>query len=569
MRPTTTLTDRTRRGTDSLALIAFCGFLFLLGLQLVGLIGVDEPRYAQVAREMLARHDWVTPVLYGVPWLEKPPLYYWLAMLSYKGAGGVSDTAARLPVAVLSSLLIIFIYGWSRRFRTGMQLDAALITCSAAAVIGFGRSASTDMPLTVMFTVAMLSWYGWYASQRRSWLLSFYFFSGLATLAKGPIAVLLPGTIIIVFLMLRRDGRLLLRTLWPIGIAVYLAVVAPWFIAVQHANPQFFRVFFLQHNLERFSSNLYHHPQPFWFYLPVVLLALVPWTVFIVTAVVDALRDWRFATQQPPAQEDLRTYLAIWFLIPILFFSLSHSKLPGYILPAIPAGTILLADFILRRDQESAKPARWLVLLHSLLSSAMLIAAFIVPFKLLHLALPKTVILVAAALAVVTTLMYLADPGEPGLSRAALHDAGTGGDRLRADSARHCPDHQHPAIRAAGASIARVDRNRPRSHHRGLRCSGQRGIRTGFLPQSPCGQLRESRDSCGRSHRHCRQRHAEGTSIPASRTQGRFVWRLFVAASRLLSGCGNQSRYDPIKLRLQETKQTPHSSLSGALLFRQ
>jgi 4-amino-4-deoxy-L-arabinose transferase-like glycosyltransferase len=406
LRPTTTLSDRTRRGTDSLALIAFCGFLFLLGLQLVGLIGVDEPRYAQVAREMLARHDWVTPVLYGVPWLEKPPLYYWLAMISYKGAGGVSDTAARLPVAVLSSLLVIFIYVWSRRFRTGMQLDAALITASAAAIVGFGRGAATDMPLTVMFTVAMLSWYGWYASQRRSWLLGFYFFSGLATLAKGPIAVLLAGAIIIVFVVLRRDGRLLLRTLWPIGIAVYLAVVAPWFIAVQHANPQFFRIFFLQHNLERFSSNLYHHPQPFWFYLPVALLALVPWTVFVVTAIVDALRDWRFATQQPPAQEDLRTYLAIWFLIPILFFSLSHSKLPGYILPAIPAGTILLADFILRREEKSAKPARWLVLLHSLLSSAMLIAAFIVPFKLLHLPLPKTVILVAAALAIVTTLMY-------------------------------------------------------------------------------------------------------------------------------------------------------------------
>ena len=199
LQPTPTLTDRTRRATDSLALIAFCGFLFLLGLQLIGLIGVDEPRYAQVAREMLARHDWVTPVLYGVPWLEKPPLYYWLAMISYKAAGDVSDTAARLPVAVLSSLLVIFIYVWSRRFRPGMQLDAALITASAAAVIGFGRSAATDMPLTVMFTVAMLSWYGWYASQRRSWLLGFYFFSGLATLAKGPIAVLLAGAIIVVF----------------------------------------------------------------------------------------------------------------------------------------------------------------------------------------------------------------------------------------------------------------------------------------------------------------------------------------------------------------------------------
>ncbi len=82
-------------------MIAFCGFLFILGLQLVGLLGADEPRYAQVAREMLARHDWVTPTLYGVPWLEKPPLYYWLAMIAYKGAGGVTDVAARVPGAGL------------------------------------------------------------------------------------------------------------------------------------------------------------------------------------------------------------------------------------------------------------------------------------------------------------------------------------------------------------------------------------------------------------------------------------------------------------------------------------
>ena len=94
------MAERTRRSTDALALLAFCGFLFLLGLQIVGLVGADEPRYAQVAREMLARHDWVTPVLYGHPWLEKPPLYYWCAMIAYKGAGGVSDTAARLPTAV-------------------------------------------------------------------------------------------------------------------------------------------------------------------------------------------------------------------------------------------------------------------------------------------------------------------------------------------------------------------------------------------------------------------------------------------------------------------------------------
>ncbi|HTV65732.1 MAG TPA: phospholipid carrier-dependent glycosyltransferase, partial [Bryocella sp.] len=133
MRPTPpSLPDRTRRATDILALIAFCGFLFLLGIQLIGLVGADEPRYAQIAREMLARHDWVTPVLYGTPWLEKPPLYYWCAILAYKASGGVTDTAARLPAAFLSSLLIFFIYVWARRLRRGMQLDAALITASAA-----------------------------------------------------------------------------------------------------------------------------------------------------------------------------------------------------------------------------------------------------------------------------------------------------------------------------------------------------------------------------------------------------------------------------------------------------
>jgi 4-amino-4-deoxy-L-arabinose transferase-like glycosyltransferase len=394
------LEERTRRSADLLALIAFCGFLFFAGLQVIGLVGADEPRYAQIAREMLQRGDWVTPVLNGQPWLEKPPLYYWTAMLAYKATGEVSDWAARLPSAILCSLMIFFIYVWARHFRRGMQLDAALITAASAIVIGFGRSASTDMPLTAMFTAAMLCWYGWYSNQNRGWLLAFYVFTGLGTLAKGPVAVVLAGLIIAVFAVLRRDWRLILRTLWPAGIVLYLAVTLPWFIAVQRANPKFFRTFFLQHNVERFSTNLYHHAQPFWFYLPVALLALLPWTVFVIVALVDAIRDWRFSAQQPPGVEDLRTYLTVWFLLPMAFFSLSQSKLPGYILPAIPAGTILLANFVWRREQEAENPSAWLAMLHALLSAAMLVAALIVPFKLLKLALPRNVIMVAAALGV-------------------------------------------------------------------------------------------------------------------------------------------------------------------------
>jgi len=396
--------DRARRSIDLVALIAFCGFFFIAGIQLIGLVGADEPRYAQVAREMLARHDWVTPVLYGHPWLEKPPLYYWGAMVAYKAAGGISDWAARLPSAILCSLMLFFIYAWARRFRRGMQLDAALITAASAMILGFGRSVATDMPLTVMFTAAMLCWYGWHSSEDRGWLLGFYFFSGLGTLAKGPVAVVLAALIIVVFVLLRRDGRLMIRTLWPAGIVLYLAVTLPWFIAVQHANPEFFRVFFLQQNLARYTTDLYRHHQPFWYFLPVAVLALVPWVVFVIAAVVDASRDWRFSASQPPGVEDLRTFLTLWLLLPLLFFSFSQSKLPGYILPAIPAGAILLADYIHRREEAQDKPSPWLALLHALLCAAMLAAALIVPFKLLKLAVPRNAIIVTVALALTAIL---------------------------------------------------------------------------------------------------------------------------------------------------------------------
>jgi 4-amino-4-deoxy-L-arabinose transferase-like glycosyltransferase len=398
------LDDRTRRSIDLIALLGCCGFFFFIGIQLVGLVGADEPRYAQVAREMLARHDWVTPVLYGHPWLEKPPLYYWCAMLAYKGAGEVSDWAARLPAAILSSLMVFFIYVWTRHFRRSMQLDAALITAASAMVIGFGRSASTDIPLTAMFTAAMLCWYGWHASENRGWLLGFYFLAGLATLAKGPVAIFLAALIIVIFAVLRRDRQLVLRTLWPAGIVLYLAVTLPWFIAVQRVNREFFRVFFLQHNLERYTTDLYRHHQPFWYFLPVALLALVPWIVFVIAAVIDALRGWRFSVQQPPGAEDLRTFLTLWLLLPILFFSLSQSKLPGYILPSVPAGAILLADFIRRREEAQEKPSPWLALVHALLCAAMLAAALIVPFKLLKLTIPRTAVIVAVALALTAVL---------------------------------------------------------------------------------------------------------------------------------------------------------------------
>ena len=283
------MNQRTR--TDWLLLVGFCIFLFFYGLGQFGLLGADEPRYAQVAREMLGRHDWITPTLGGQAWLEKPVLYYWQAMLAYR-IFGVSDWAARLPSAVDASLLILGVYLFLRRLRPGFHLDGALMTASAAGVVGFAHAATPDMPLAAMFTLAMLAWYAWWETSQKLYLAGFYVFLALATLAKGPVAPVLAGAVLVLFATTANDSRILLRTLWIPGMLLFVLVALPWYVAVQIRNPEFFRVFILEHNLARFGTDLYHHRQPFWFYLPVAAVGLVPWIVFVVAGAAETARAW-------------------------------------------------------------------------------------------------------------------------------------------------------------------------------------------------------------------------------------------------------------------------------------
>jgi len=370
-----------RSRTDLLLLVAFCGFLFFYGLGSFGLVGADEPRYAQVAREMLDRSDWVTPVLQGKPWLEKPVLYYWEAMLSFRIAG-VSDWAARLPGAFDAALLIAAIYFFLRRFRPGSEFDGALIAASCAGIVGFAHAASTDMPLSACFAIALLAWYAWFESRSRIYLAAFYFFLGLGTLAKGPVAPALAAVIIFLFLAVKRDWRAIPHSLWIPGIAVYLAVALPWYIAVQLRNPEFFRVFILEHNLARFSTGVYHHPQPFWFYLPVFLLAMMPWTLVLILTVVERIRLlWSEGREAFFSTEDSwALFLLIWMIVPIVFFSASHSKLPGYIVPAVPAGALLVAEYLARSRVEGcggevAKLSPLFAAAHAVLCGLLIFAA--------------------------------------------------------------------------------------------------------------------------------------------------------------------------------------------------
>ncbi len=414
-----------RRGASLIVELAtlagFCAYLFFFGLGSFGLVGADEPRYAQIAREMLARHDWITPILNGVPWLEKPVLYYWGAMISYQ-VFGVSDWAARVPSAVLATAMVAAIYAFMRRFR-GMQLDAALIAASSAAIIGFARGASTDMPLASTFTIGMLAWYTWRETGRKLWLAAFYAMMALGTLAKGPVAPVLAGLIIVMFAFVwpgramrelwPEETRLIRwpligQTLWLPGILLFLAVALPWYIAVQAKTHQFFQVFLLQHNLERFGTNLYRHKQPYWYYLPVFLLSVLPWTVYVVRNIIAPIRALFEQAAHDPREERWRAFLLVWILVPLIFFTASQSKLPGYILPAIPPCALLLAGWL--RTRVSERPPMALATAHSLVGGLLLGGALLAPYFIVRRHPPGqaiTIAAVAAAVIAVATLLSL------------------------------------------------------------------------------------------------------------------------------------------------------------------
>jgi 4-amino-4-deoxy-L-arabinose transferase-like glycosyltransferase len=402
-------------------LVFSCYFLFyglvpIFGGDQLGLVGADEPRYAQIAREMLATHSnecdavhasivphslraadikasyaclmggTVTPVLYGKPWLEKPALYYWRAMGFYKELG-VYDWTARLPSGTGALALIILAFLHLKRFRPGGHLDAALIMISAVAMFAFSRGASTDMQLAAPFSIGMLGWYAWYETGKKFWLFDLYFFGAAATLAKGPVAPFLALAIICLFLGLRREWSALRRTIWIPGVVLYLLMVLPWYIAVQRRNPTFFNEFFWQHNLERYTTNLYKHHQPFYYYLVVLILGMMPWTALSFRALIDgigtSIAEWKVRFKPKRYVGHMRAgdafpeFLVLWAMFPILFFSFSGSKLPGYILPSLPPLAILTGDYLFRIRRAGIP--NWLLYTHATLTGLLTFVLILCP----------------------------------------------------------------------------------------------------------------------------------------------------------------------------------------------
>lgn len=324
---------------------------YFYGLGAVPLMGPDEPRYAQVAREMFARGDWVTPTLGGHTWFEKPALLYWLMELAY-GLLGVTEFAARFGSA-LSGVLTVLLAGWAARraeFESGEGLRGLGVTCAAvvASTLGllvFARASSFDMLLTAMVTGALACFYCSEVERgagRRTWLVGFYLFVGASLLAKGLVGVVIPGAVVVVYSLFRRRWPGLLRLGVHWGALLALLVAATWYgpVIARHGRA-FVEEFFVQQHFARYVSNKYHHSQPFWFYLPVTLILALPWTAFLVSGIAGAAG---VNARAEDAASKLRVLAVAWLLVPVLFFSASGSKLPGYVLPALPGAALLAGD---------------------------------------------------------------------------------------------------------------------------------------------------------------------------------------------------------------------------------
>lgn len=330
-----------------LFLVLLTGVLFLFQSGSLPFLSADEPRYTRIAEEMLSSGDWIIPHLEGKPWLEKPPLFYWLAagIFSLLGSGETQSRAvSALALAATGAALGFFGGRW---FSPQAGRLAALMFVSSSAVIGFARGASMDALFTCLSFCGICA-FGqalWEDSQRKHALyLTFSGVSiGLAVLAKGLLGLFLPVALLVLFCLWTESWHRLAWTgilLWG---TVVLLVALPWhYLAFQREGFSFLATYLINHQVARFLTEIHHHTQSYFYYLLVLPASILPWTPFLLL----------LAQRHPPKRSQerpniprghailLMTFLTLFLLI---FFSLSSSKLPGYILPACPPLVLLIA----------------------------------------------------------------------------------------------------------------------------------------------------------------------------------------------------------------------------------
>lgn len=348
-----------------LAVVTTLAYLMVGGHQALG----SSTRYDESCREMVELGEWLIPQLGYVPYLEKPPLLYWLGALT-RWLFGDSHLAAHLPSGLAALISVLATYALGLRLRDrAFGLAGALALLGSAVFLAMSGTLITDTILSACLIVAWWMWYEWDVRRRgsapgRAWLFGFWCALACGFLAKGPVAVAIAGAGIGGYALLAGGARGMCTTLWEMrpfsGMAILVALNLPWTLAVWWRDPRLLEFFYLDINLAAFVAGSYNHPGPWWYYLPTMLGMLAPYTVIAVPALLVAM--WRAMRRAPwwtppvTAAEPARLFLAACCVFPLVLLSVSSSKLGTYVLPLVPVCLLLVGD-VLRESPHATR--RW------------------------------------------------------------------------------------------------------------------------------------------------------------------------------------------------------------------
>ena len=354
------------------AVLAICWFATI---SLRPLLEPDEGRYAEIPREMLASGDWVTPRLNDLQYLEKPPLQYW-ATASVYSLFGVSEWTSRAFAFLLAFLCLPMVYAFARSVSgsTGVGVAGALALAVNPAFAVIGRINLLDDAFTFFLSASLFAFLLAMQSDQRSsrerrWMLAMWASLGLAVLTKGIAAPMLCGATLLVYSLITRQWFVWRRLHWASGLALFAAIVVPWFFLVSQRNPGFVQFFFVHEHFQRFATDVSNRPGPWWYFLPYVAAAIVPWAAAL----------WRQRQGMPTEPLASRcdavrveVFLLVWAAIVVVVFSVSQSKLVPYVLPAMPALAVVVASRIARDSRSMAAATWWVAGTLAIVGAAML-----------------------------------------------------------------------------------------------------------------------------------------------------------------------------------------------------
>ncbi len=335
----------THRRAITLAILLILALTWFGTLDYRKLVRPDEGRYAEIPREMVASGDWLTPRLNDLKYFEKPALQYWATAAAFETFGQTEWTARLWPALTGFLGVLLAVFTGSRLFgrKEGGLAGAALASSVLYAAIA--HIVTLDMGLTFFMELALCGFLlanrtGATPGESRRWMWATWAGLALAVLSKGLVAPVLAGAVLVIYSLVNRDFSPWRRLHILTGLPLFLVIAAPWFIAVSLANPEFFDFFFIQEHFQRFLTKGHNRYQPWWYFIPILALGILPWATMLPQALVGA---WR---PQPEAGFNPRRFLLVWSLFIFFFFSISGSKLPSYILPIFPALALLLGDWL-------------------------------------------------------------------------------------------------------------------------------------------------------------------------------------------------------------------------------